>query len=124
MRNKIIIVVILLAILGGLGTYVYKYANSGSRNCGVKYEEDYNNMNNAVYKELDQESAKKNLDENKDIVLIDVRTEEEYKSGHIKNSILIPLDDLENGIKNIYKEKQYICIVEVVEGVKKQVIFY
>ena len=35
-------------------------------------------------------------DEN--IILIDVRTETEYNSGHIKNAINIPLNDIQNKI--------------------------
>ena len=35
-------------------------------------------------------------DEN--IILIDVRTENEYNSGHIKNAINIPLNDIQNKI--------------------------
>jgi phage shock protein E len=39
--------------------------------------------------------AKRRLDDEKDIILLDVRTNEEYNAGHIKDSILIPVDELE-----------------------------
>lgn len=46
---------------------------------------------------------------NEDINLIDVRTDEEYKEGHIKGSENIPLDKIENykGDKN--KKIYVIC---------------
>lgn len=41
-------------------------------------------------------------------VILDVRTKEEYQQGHIKNSLNIPLDKLENNIKKLNKEKVII----------------
>ena len=36
--------------------------------------------------------------ESKDILLIDVRTPEEYEEDHIGNSILVPVDEIEQGL--------------------------
>jgi rhodanese-related sulfurtransferase len=54
------------------------------------------NLSQGGYTNLKQEEAKKNLAADKSIVLLDVRTPEEYAVGHIPGSILIPLDTLEN----------------------------
>ena len=35
------------------------------------------------------------------LIIIDVRTKNEFKSGHIKNALLIPLHKIENMIKTI-----------------------
>lgn len=35
-----------------------------------------------------------NYDKNKDVVIIDVRTESEYKSGHLKEAVNIPVDKI------------------------------
>jgi phage shock protein E len=53
------------------------------------------------------EQAKKLIDENKELIIFDVRTKEEYDSGHIKNAILIPYDQINENIDLIkqYKEK-------------------
>ena len=44
------------------------------------------------YNKITPAEAKKQLESNKSIILVDVRTEAEYKEGHIKGSILIPYD--------------------------------
>jgi rhodanese-related sulfurtransferase len=45
-------------------------------------------------KNVTVEEANKLLSDNKDLVVLDVRTEEEYKSGHLKNAILMPHDQI------------------------------
>lgn len=50
------------------------------------------------YMKILQQEAKNRLDSEKDIILLDVRTMEEYNEIHIPNSILIPLDVIENEI--------------------------
>lgn len=48
------------------------------------------------------EEAKKRLDSEKGIILLDVRTKEEYESGHIEDAQLMPLDSLgENAPKSL-----------------------
>lgn len=48
-----------------------------------------------MYKDITVAYATKLIEENKDLLILDVRTEEEYKEdGHIKNSKLIPLGKL------------------------------
>lgn len=56
------------------------------------------------------EQAKKLIDENKELIIFDVRTKEEYDSGHIKNAILIPYDQINENIDFIkqYKEKSVL----------------
>ena len=41
-------------------------------------------------------------------VILDVRTKAEYQSGHLKNSINIPVDKLQQNIKNLNKNKAII----------------
>lgn len=40
--------------------------------------------------------------------IIDVRTRGEYKGGHIKGSVNIPLDELRNSLSKIAKDKPVI----------------
>lgn len=44
------------------------------------------------YTDIKPEEAKKRLDSEKGIILLDVRTQEEYSGKHIPNSILIPVE--------------------------------
>ncbi len=45
-------------------------------------------------------------------ILLDVRTPQEYKQGHIKGAELIPLDQLAQQLKRISKEREIICICQ------------
>jgi len=42
------------------------------------------------YKKITAEDAKNRMDENKDVIVVDVRTLDEYSEGHIEGAILIP----------------------------------
>ena len=46
-------------------------------------------------------------------IIIDVRTESEFKSGNIKNSINVPLKDLMYRVNEFSKEKKYITVCAV-----------
>ena len=54
------------------------------------------------------------INSNVNIGIIDVRTKSEYESGHIKNSLWIPLAELESNIERIktknYDEIYTICL--------------
>lgn len=49
----------------------------------------------ATSQKLDQGTAQENLEANEDILLIDVRTPEEFEEKHIPNSILLPDYDID-----------------------------
>lgn len=58
------------------------------------------------------EDAKKLLDENPDCVILDVREEEEYATGHLKNAVLFPVDDItENLAKENIPAKDSMLVV-------------
>ncbi|MBB6176895.1 rhodanese-related sulfurtransferase [Anoxybacillus tengchongensis] len=45
-----------------------------------------------------------------DVVVLDVRTEEEYASGHIPGAILLPLQQLPDRMNELNKNKTYIIV--------------
>jgi rhodanese-related sulfurtransferase len=51
---------------------------------------------------------KQKLKSKNEIIIIDVRSNEEYNEKHIPNAINIPLDKLENEAKKFDKNKFYI----------------
>lgn len=48
------------------------------------------------------------LDEKKGITLLDVRTDKEYRQGHIPGSVHVPLSDLGNKGKKLRKDKEIV----------------
>ena len=49
------------------------------------------------------------IDENS--LVIDVRTEQEYKEGHLKNAVHIPYDEIKNKINAYVKDKDQKIIL-------------
>jgi adenylyltransferase/sulfurtransferase len=65
------------------------------------------------YGNLTVQEVKNILDTKNKIVLLDVRTKEEYASVHIKGSILIPVQELESRIKELNPNKEIIIHCKV-----------
>lgn len=59
-------------------------------------------------KETQAEALKEKLDAGEKVLVIDVRTEEEVKSGSIPGAIHIPMDQLEARLKDIPKDVQLV----------------
>jgi rhodanese-related sulfurtransferase len=49
------------------------------------------------YTHLSQDDAKKIIQTESNVIILDVRTQEEYEKKHIKNSVLLPIDELRKG---------------------------
>ena len=47
----------------------------------------------SAYHKIEAEEAKKMMDE-QDVVVVDVRTAEEYAEGHVPGAVLIPLQEI------------------------------
>lgn len=59
----------------------------------------------AIVTNITPEQAKERLDIEKNIILLDVRTKGEYDSGYIKDSMLIPVDNLKEEAESKLKDK-------------------
>jgi len=55
--------------------------------------------------ELVDVSVARKMIERKEVFLIDVRSQSEYKNLHIKNAINIPVEDIEKNIERLKNEK-------------------
>lgn len=64
----------------------------------------------AAYLKISQDVAKKIMDTQETIV-IDVRTLEEYEGGHIKNAILVPVDQIEENADKVLSDKNASILV-------------
>lgn len=74
----------------------------GSLGGCISKEENYENKN--VVK-ISSQKAKEIIDSEEDVVILDVRTEEEFNSGHIKDAVLVPVDDIQGKIQEVIENK-------------------
>jgi rhodanese-related sulfurtransferase len=63
----------------------------------------------AGYKNVSTEEAKQLIDNN-EVIVLDVRTPDEFQGGHILNSTLIPLQELENRLTELNKGESYLVV--------------
>lgn len=68
------------------------------------------NMN---FRKISQEEAKSIMDSQNNIIILDVRTRQEFSSGHIPNAIVIPVEELtsSNEMPNELKDKKKTILV-------------
>ncbi len=66
-----------------------------------------NKVRNFHWEDIEQ------LQQNKDIILLDTRTEKEYNNGHIKGFINIPLDELRENLDKIDKTKKVYITCQI-----------
>lgn len=64
-----------------------------------------------TYADLSAADASQYLSENKSAVVIDVRTPSEYLAGHIPESKLIPVDEIEYRANEVPKDAETIFVV-------------
>lgn len=73
-------------------------------------------IGNKNVKTVSAESAYELIKENKDIVIFDVRTPSEYKSGHIKGAKSLPVDKFIIGLKQFENYKDRPVLVHCASG--------
>lgn len=71
-----------------------------------------------AYQDISTREGKERLSADKNIVLIDVRTPEEYADAHIPNSRSLPLNQLNSGISKITSDKDSEIIVYCLSGAR------
>ena len=64
-------------------------------------------MFNSRYKNVSAEEANKLISDNKDFIILDVRTKEEFDNGHIPGAKLVPVQVLHTKLNELseYKDK-------------------
>lgn len=64
------------------------------------------------------EQVKEDLDEGKDFILLDIRSKEEFREGHIEGAINIPLQFLAYEAENELLEKDQTIVLYCRSGVR------
>jgi rhodanese-related sulfurtransferase len=78
---------------------------------GVNIELVNDDMNNkAEYKKISSEEAKAIID-SEDVVVLDVRTQDEYNSGHIEKAVLLPVTELDKRVFDVLTNKNEKILV-------------
>ena len=63
------------------------------------------------YRKISSKEAKEMMDEDSDIIILDVRTQEEYDSGHIEDALLIPNDQISEKAESVLTNKDVTILV-------------
>ena len=69
------------------------------------------NKEKSAYKQISQGEAMEIMAKESDYVIVDVRTEEEYSSGHIPTAICIPNETIDETVSEILTDKQQMILV-------------
>ena len=75
--------------------------------CGQAKENDQG----AVYVNITAEEAKEIMDSEEGYVILDVRTQEEYDTGHIPGAILIPDTEIKTKAEEVLTDKEQLILV-------------
>lgn len=67
-------------------------------------------MSKAKYTIITAEEAKNRIDTEQDIIILDVRTKEEFNESHIPSAVNIPLDVVTDKVDKIYSKNTKIFI--------------
>ena len=75
----------------------------------------------STYEQITAEQAKTIMDTEKDYVIIDARTEEEFAEGHIENAILIPEYEIANRAEKELPDKEQLILVYCRSGRRSKI---
>lgn len=82
---------------------------------------DGENGKASTYEQITAEQAKTIMDTEKDYVIIDARTEEEFAEGHIENAILIPEYEIANRAEGELPDKEQLILVYCRSGRRSKI---
>ena len=79
------------------------------------------NGKSLTFKQITAEQAKTIMDTEKDYIIIDARTEEEFAEGHIENAILIPEYEIANRAEKELPDKEQLILVYCRSGRRSKI---
>ena len=77
--------------------------------------------NNVTYEQITAEQAKNIMDTERDYVIIDARTEDEFAEGHIENAILIPEYEIKDRAEKELPDKEQLILVYCRSGRRSKI---
>ena len=82
---------------------------------------DGENGKASTYEQITAEQAKTIMDTEKDYVIIDARTEEEFAEGHIESAILIPEYEIAERAEKELPDKEQLILVYCRSGRRSKI---
>lgn len=77
--------------------------------------------NTSGYEQITQQQAKNIMDNQKDYIIIDARTKEEFAEGHIKDAVLIPEYEISNRAEKELPNKNALILVYCRSGRRSKI---
>ena len=82
---------------------------------------DGGNEKSSTYEQITAEQAKTIMDAEKDYIIIDARTEDEFAEGHIENAILIPEYEIKDRAEKELPDKEQLILVYCRSGRRSKI---
>ena len=100
----------LLTMVGVISVLGFSCSKTGNEKQSLTISKEVKNGKKAEYKKITSDEAKKMIETQK-VIVVDVRTLEEYTEGHIPNAISVPLETIENKAEAKLKNKDDLILV-------------
>ena len=100
----------LLTMIGLFSVFGFSCSKTGNEKQSLTISKEVKNGKKAEYKKITSDEAKKMIETQK-VIVVDVRTLEEYTEGHIPNAISVPLETIENKAEAKLKNKDDLILV-------------
>ena len=102
--------IMLLTMIGLFSVFGFSCSKTGNEKQSLTMSKESKNGKKAEYKKIASDEAKKMMETQK-VIVVDVRTLEEYNEGHIPNAISVPLETIENEAEVKLKNKDDLILV-------------
>ncbi|BBM55270.1 rhodanese [Leptotrichia wadei] len=102
--------IMLLTMIGLFSVFGFSCSKTGNEKQSLTMSKEVKNGKKAEYKKITSDEAKKMIETQK-VIVVDVRTLEEYTEGHIPNAISVPLETIENKAEAKLKNKDDLILV-------------
>ncbi len=89
--------------------------------CVVACDKVSEEKGDSSFEMIDAKAAKEMMDSDKELVVVDVRTDEEYKSGHIVGAINIPVEQITAGDFGSLTDKNQTILIYCRSGNRSKV---
>ena len=100
----------LLTMIGVFSVFGFSCSKTGNEKQNLTISNEAKAGKKVEYKKITSDEAKKMIETQK-VIVVDVRTLEEYNEGHIPNAISVPLETIENEAEAKLKNKDALILV-------------